>query len=109
MKRLALVLAFGSITAFAGAQSAKVHKLNGWINDSKCGASHIDAACAKKCIAGGATPVFVDSHKKVWTVDNADAVQDYLGEKVKVSATEDSANNSIHVNKIAKSGVMSSM
>lgn len=104
MKRLAIVLAFGSMAAFAGAQTAKTHKLTGWIGDSKCGASMHTPACVAKCVKGGEKPVFVDSKKKVWTIDNTDAVSNYYGDKVKVVATVDAANNSIHVDKIMKSG-----
>lgn len=102
MKRLAFVLALGSITAFAGAQTAKTHRLTGYIGDSKCGASMHTPACVTKCVKGGEKPVFVDSKKKVWTIDNTDAVQNFYGDHVKVVATVDSANSSIHVDKVMK-------
>ncbi|HET9086714.1 MAG TPA: hypothetical protein VFN53_04270 [Acidobacteriaceae bacterium] len=102
MKRLAFVLALGSITAFAGAQTGKTHKLTGYISDSKCGASNHASACVTKCINAGAKPVFVDANKKVWAIDNTDAVQNYYGDHVKLVATEDASNQTIHVNKVAK-------
>ena len=102
MKRLAFVLALGSITAFAGAQTAKTHKLTGWISDSKCGATNHDAACVKKCVDAGAKPVFVDSNKKVWAIDNTDAVGNYYGDHVKVVATVDATNNTVHIDKVKK-------
>lgn len=109
-RHLACVLAFGSMTVFAGAQSMKAHKLTGWISDSKCGAANHDAACVKKCIDAGSKAVFVDSDKKVWAIDNTDAVANYYGDHVKVEATVDAANNSIHVDKVKKtSGVMDKM
>lgn len=109
-KHLAVVLAFGSMTAFAGAQMAKTTKLTGWISDAKCGAANHDAACVKKCVAAGSKPVFVDSDKKVWAIDNADSVSNYYGDHVKVVATVDSTNNSIHVDKVKKDkGMMGSM
>ena len=49
-----------------------------------CGAKHAGsgAACVKKCIDGGMTPVFVDEAKKsVWTIDNPDAVKSFYGDK----------------------------
>ncbi|MGH9617775.1 MAG: hypothetical protein ACRD28_13630 [Acidobacteriaceae bacterium] len=101
-KHLAVVLAFGSMTAFAGAQMAKAHHLTGWISDAKCGASMHTKACVTKCVNAGEKPVFVDSHKKVWTIDNADAVSNYYGEKVRVKATEDASNNSVHIDTIKK-------
>lgn len=102
-KHLAIVLAFGSITAFAGANTMKTHKLTGWISDAKCGAAKHDAACVKKCVDAGSAAVFVDSKKKVWAIDNTDSVQNYLGDKVKVEATVDATNNSIHIDKVMKS------
>ena len=109
MKRIAFVLAVVSISALAGAQTAKAHKLTGWIGDSKCGASMHTPACVKKCVDAGQKPVFVDSKNKVWAIDNTDAVSNYYGDKVKVEATVDSANNSIHIDKVKKAGGMSSM
>jgi hypothetical protein len=102
MKRIAFVLALGSMTALACAQTAKTHKLTGWIGDSKCGASMHTAACVKKCVDAGEKPVFVDKNNKVWSIDNADAVQNYYGDKVRVAATVDSASNSIHIDSVKK-------
>lgn len=110
-KHLAVVLAVGSMSAFAGAQMAKTHRLSGWISDAKCGASMHTPACVTKCVNAGEKPVFVDSHKKVWSIDNPDAVaSNYYGEHVKVKVTEDTANNSVHIDKISKAhGAMSKM
>ncbi|MHB1857399.1 MAG: hypothetical protein ACYCPM_08180 [Acidobacteriaceae bacterium] len=104
MKRIAFVLALGSMTAFAGAQTAKTHRLTGWIGDSKCGASMHTPACVKKCVAAGQKPVFVDSKNKVWAIDNTDAVSDYYGDHVRVVATVDPSSSSIHVDKVMKAG-----
>jgi hypothetical protein len=106
MKHLALLLALGSMTAFAGAQTAKTHRLTGWIGDAKCGASMHTAACVKKCVESGQKAVFVDSKNKVWAIDNTDAVSNYYGEKVRVVATVDSDSNSIHVDKVKKASGM---
>ncbi|MES2220003.1 MAG: hypothetical protein V4587_03440 [Acidobacteriota bacterium] len=109
MKRIAFVLALGSMTAMAGAQTAKAHKLTGWIGDAKCGASMHTPECVKKCVDAGEKPVFVDAKNKVWSIDNTDAVQNYYGDKVKVEATVDAANNSIHIDSVKKSGKSSTM
>ena len=100
MKRvLALVMAvfaFGTIAASAADSS----KLNGWISDSMCAAKHAGtgAACAKKCIEGGAAPVFVDEAKKaVWTIANPDAVKGFYGDHVTVTATADADKKSVHI------------
>lgn len=108
MKHIAFVLALGSMTALAGAQTAKTHKLTGWIGDSKCGASMHTAACVKKCVDAGEKPVFVDKNNKVWSIDNTDAVQSYYGDRVRVVATVDSASNSIHIDSVKKAHAASS-
>lgn len=104
MKRIVAVLALlastGALAAFA-ADSAEIH---GWISDSMCGAKHAGsgAACVKKCIEGGMTPVFVDEQKKaVWKIDNPDAVKGYYGDHVSVKASTDRANKSVHIDSIA--------
>jgi hypothetical protein len=104
MKRIAFVFALVSMTAVAGAQTAKAHKLTGWIGDSKCGASMHTPECVKNCVQSGQKPVFVDAKNKVWAIDNTDAVKDYYGDKVKVVATVDATNNTIHVDSVKKSG-----
>ena len=105
MKRvLALVMAvfaFGTIAASAADSS----KLNGWISDSMCAAKHAGtgAACAKKCIEGGEKPVFVDEAKKeVWTIQNPEAVKDFYGAHVTVTAKADAATKTVHIESIAE-------
>ena len=109
MKRIAFVLALVSMTAFAGAQTAKTHKLTGWIGDSKCGASMQTPECVKSCIKSGQKAVFVDSKNKVWAIDNTDAVKNYYGDKVKVVATVDATNHSIHIDSVTKPARSTSM
>ena len=104
MKRLAVaalaVFSFASVASFAADT-----KLDGWISDSMCGAKHAGtgAACAKKCIAGGSKPVFVDSAKKeVWAIDNPDAIKaDTYGKHVAIVATPDAASKSVHISTVA--------
>src|ERR1700723_2468301 len=79
--------------------------INGYISDAMCGAKHAGtgAACAKKCIAGGEAPVFVDEAKKeVWTIDNPDAVKAFYGDHVTVTATADASKKSVHIDSIAE-------
>jgi hypothetical protein len=105
MKRvLILVLAISAFGAVA-ARAADSSKINGWISDSMCGAKHAGtgAACVKKCVDGGMAPVFVDESKKaVWTIDNPDAVKDFYGDHVTVTATADAGKKSVHINAIAE-------
>lgn len=105
MKRiLALLVVAASFSAVA-AGAADSSRINGWISDSMCGAKHAGsgAACVKKCIESGMQPVFVDEAKKqVWKIDNPDAVKGYYGSHVTVSATEDKAAKSVHIDSIAE-------
>jgi hypothetical protein len=103
MKRVfALLLAVFALSTVA-ARAADSTKITGWISDSMCGAKHAGggAACVKKCIAGGMAPVFVDEAKKaVWTIDNPDAVKDFYGEHVTVTATTDGDKKSVHIDAV---------
>jgi hypothetical protein len=107
MKRFAAVslslLSFVSVTAFA-ADSTTV---NGYIADAMCGAKHAGtgAACAKKCLAGGEKPVFVDEAKKeVWAIDNPEAVKDAWGKHVALKVTADKGAKSVHVDSVSVLG-----
>jgi hypothetical protein len=101
MKRVATVLLALFSLSMLAAQAADSTR-SGWISDSMCGAKHMGtgAACVKKCINGGMKPVFVDSKKQVWSIDNPDAVKNYYGDHVKVKATEDAANKSVHIDSV---------
>jgi hypothetical protein len=89
MKKLLAVFALtaiGSLSAFAGDYS-------GVISDSKC--NHKDdseksAACAQKCIKGGADAVLV-SGGEVYTIDKAsmDKVTPHIGHKVTITGKVD--------------------
>ncbi len=102
MKRSFLMLAGVVAMTVATAMAADSGTSTGWISDSMCGAKHAgtDAECVKQCIKGGMKPVFVDSSKQVWSIDNPDAVKDFYGDHVTVTATEDVANKSMHVESI---------
>lgn len=105
MKRtFALLVAaasFAVVPAFAAGSSS----MSGWISDSMCGAKHTGtgAACVKKCIDGGMSPVLVSAKDKaVYKIDNPDAVKSsYYGNKVTVKGTVDSANKSVHIDSIS--------
>jgi hypothetical protein len=104
MKRTFAVLSAVFATGLLVAQAAGVSKSTGYISDDMCGAKHTgtaaDAACVKKCVDGGMKPVFVDSKKQVWKIDNPDAVKSFYGDKVSVSATEDASAKSVHIQSI---------
>jgi hypothetical protein len=97
---IAILLASAAMTAGA-ADSAK---LSGWISDSMCGAKHAGtgAACVKECIKNGMKPVFVDEAKKeVWTIENPEAVKDFYGDHVTVTATADAAKKAVKIESIS--------
>ncbi len=103
MKRASSLLAAVFALTVLVAQAADSTQSTGWISDSMCGAKHMGtgADCVKKCIEGGMKPVFVDGDKQVWSIDNPDAVKDYYGAHVTVTATEDASNKSMHIDAIA--------
>jgi hypothetical protein len=104
MKRMLSLAAAYAMTALA-VHAAGSTKINGWISDSMCGAKHAGsgAMCVKKCIDGGMKPVFVDEAKKqVWSIDNPDAVKNFYGDHVAVTATADETDKSVHIDSIAE-------
>jgi hypothetical protein len=104
MKRVLLVVAtatFLTAAALAANQSAK--SMSGWVSDSSCGAQHAGTggSCVKKCVEGGAKPVFVDdAEKNVWSIDNPDSVSGHLGQHVTVAGTADPTGKSVHIAKV---------
>jgi hypothetical protein len=102
VKRTVFLLAALFAMAVIVAQAAGSTTSTGWISDSMCGAKHAGsgAACVKKCIESGLKPVFVDPDKQVWAIDNPDAVKAFYGAHVTVTATEDAAHKSMHIESI---------
>jgi hypothetical protein len=103
VRRIVAVLVAIFALAAIGARAADTGKITGWISDSMCGAKHAGsgAACVKKCIEGGMAPVFVsEKDKSVFKIDNPDAVKNFHGDHVTVSATTDSDKKSVHIDSI---------
>jgi len=93
------VLATGAFLAVS-AHAADSTPMKGWIADKMCAAKHAGSgkACAKKCIEGGAAPVFVDDVKKqVWDIDNPESIKGFYGDHVSIMATADAAKKSVHI------------
>jgi len=104
MKLFLAVLALSTLPAMAADTSAA--KVSGYVSDSMCGAKHNgsapDAACVKKCIGGGAKPVFVDdANKTVYTIDDPDSVKGHEGHHVSVVAKMDDSAKTIHITKLS--------
>ena len=93
----ALIVLVASVSFAGDAQT-----VNGWVSDSKCGVKGANAdaaACTKKCIAGGASPVVVtDKDQKVLAVDNPAALKGHEGHHVAVTGTID--GDKIHVDSV---------
>src|SRR5215470_20305284 len=86
------------------AAAAKATSISGWITDAKCaakpGADLSNADCAKKCAEKGEKLVFVgDKDKKVYQVDNQDALKGHEGHHVRVTGKDD--NGTLHVDKVS--------
>ena len=104
MKLFVVVLALSTVPALAADMSAA--KVSGYISDSMCGAKHNgsapNVACVKKCIGGGAKPVFVDdANKAVYTIDDPDSVKGHEGHHVSVVAKTDDSAKTIHISKVS--------
>ncbi|MGO9436019.1 MAG: hypothetical protein ACLPH3_04245 [Terracidiphilus sp.] len=103
MKRLLTVFLLAGSFAAIAAHAAGSTEIKGWVSDSMCGAKHAGsgAACVKKCIDGGMSPVFVDEDKKaVWSIDNPDAVKGFYGSHVTIHGTPDVDKKSVHIDSV---------
>jgi hypothetical protein len=101
-RSLFVMVAMFALTALA-AKAADSSKITGYISDSMCGAKHAGsgAECVKKCMESGMKPVFVDEKDKaVWAIDNPDAVKNFYGDHVTVTATADASAKSVHIDAI---------
>lgn len=86
----------------------------GWISDESCGIQHTKpgrADCVQKCWRGGASvghpewkpqrAVLVDDDDQaIWIVENPEAVTNFPAAHVMLEGKFDSANKTIHVEKI---------
>jgi hypothetical protein len=86
MKKVLAVFAFCAISAMAA-------EWTGYIEDASCagkkedhGATEDHAACAARCIKGGAPAVLV-SDGKVYKISNQDKVVAHAGKKVTITGT----------------------
>jgi hypothetical protein len=104
---LALLLQAG-----AAADADDPARMIGWVSDGHCTVQHMKpggAACVRKCIAGAThvNPewkpggmVFVTEDRKVWKVDNADALWGLESTRVEISAERNLKAGSVKVVKV---------
>jgi hypothetical protein len=105
MKRVFCVIAAVVALSWVSAQAADSTQIKGWISDAMCGAKHAGSGseCVKGCIKHGEKPVFVDEAKKqVWSIDNPDAVKDFYGDHVTITASSDSSKMSVHIDSVVE-------
>jgi hypothetical protein len=89
----------------SSAALAEKATMAGWVTDAKCaarpGADLSNGDCAKKCAEGGQKLVFVGSKdKKVYQVENQDALKGHEGQHVRVTGKDD--NGSLHISKVVR-------
>ena len=93
----ALIVSVASVSFASDAQT-----VNGWVSNSKCGVKDANAdgaACTKKCIKAGASPVIVtDNDQKILAVDNPEALKGHYGHHVAVTGHID--GDKIHVDTV---------
>jgi hypothetical protein len=110
---LAALLLAASVAA-GGKEEPKGTEVVGWVSDGHCGAKHMKtggAACVRKCIAGAVhvNPdykpggmVFVTDDKRLWKVDNPDALWGHESEQLAVRATMNEEKGSIKVEEVLR-------
>src|ERR1700760_2937285 len=99
MKYLAAILPLSTVPAMAA-------PIDGYISDAMCGAKHNGSApneaCVKKCVGGGAKPVFVDDGTKtVYTTADPATVTGHEGHHVAVTGKVDDSAKTIHIAKLS--------
>jgi hypothetical protein len=93
-------------------QQIQSERLVGWVSDGHCTTKHMKEggeACVRKCIAGAVhvnsdwTPsgmVFITEDKKIWKVDNPDALWGYESKRVAIDGSLDREKGSVRVAKL---------
>jgi hypothetical protein len=106
-----------ALTAFAvvppSVRSENVVTLNGWFSDKDCAAAKMQGetitpngtACVKKCLDGGATPVFVDPKgREMYEVKEHAALKDDVGYYLELTGVVDAKAKTIEVRSVKRLG-----
>lgn len=96
------------VTAPAATGGVYLGTVNGVISDSMCGKDHSKmggattdpAACAAKCVAGGAKYVLVDAKGDMYGLSDQDKAKEVAGKQVAITGHIDPAEKSVHVHSI---------
>ena len=121
MSRLKWVMGWAALAAatLASAQNPPsaaptARTVVGWVSDGHCGAKHMKTggkACVRKCIAGAehlnpewkpGGMVFVTADKKLWKVDNPDALWGHESEELQILAVLNAEGPSLRVEKVVR-------
>ncbi|MBS2009898.1 MAG: hypothetical protein JST01_22805 [Cyanobacteria bacterium SZAS TMP-1] len=96
------------VTAPAATSGVYLGTINGVISDSMCGKDHSKmggattnpAACAAKCVAGGAKYVLVDAKGDMYGLSDQDKAKEVAGKQVAITGHIDPSEKSVHVHSI---------
>ena len=87
MKKYLMLLVMA--VSFTAVNALDKGKWTGFIGDENCGVKGNNkdhAACAMKCVKGGAKPVFVVGDK-VYAISNIEKVEKFIGTEVTITGT----------------------
>lgn len=95
-------------TAPAATGGVYLGTINGVVSDSMCGKDHSKmggattdpAACAAKCVAGGAKYVLVDAKGDIYGLSDQDKAKEVAGKQVAITGHIDPSEKSVHVHSI---------
>jgi len=88
MKKVLTVFAFAALSAMAADWTGYIADASCAKNAAKAGADD-HAACAAKCIKGGAAAVLVTADGKVYQIEDQDKVTAHAGHKVTITGKMD--------------------
>jgi len=113
---LAMVLAASTLGAQPQDAQTTTETWTGWFSDKLCARVRDDTprpngtVCVKKCLDGGATPVFISEQAKaVFDVRNHPTVKDDVGYYLQVTGTVDSKAKTISVQSVKRLSEVTSM
>lgn len=101
VSRVLLAVLVASVASFAIADHGEEGSWTGWVTDTGCGAKGAKAdhaACAAKCVKGGAKyALYTSADGKVWVLSNQDEAAKMAGKEVTVKGKADKEKMTIEV------------
>jgi hypothetical protein len=109
-----LSFAFTALAVLPPSQRTEtIVKVSGWFSDKDCAAAKVTSeevtpngtACVKKCLEGGATPVFVDPKARaMYEVKDHASVADDVGYYLELTGVVDEKAKTISVRSVKRLG-----